>query len=261
MKKKIVTMMLISSTIVMTACSGPNNPDSEQQPTVTITEAPTITDIPEATENPDTTETSVNAQESDSVTNSNENISESTQNTEDIESQVSIQAIPDEDGHVAVFMTNNSTSIIDELDAQILYKDATGTTIDMDEDFHDMVLPGSTVVSQMGAPDSYDNFETSFTVETGIYPTYENHAADVQINANQGEDCVIIEITNTGSVDIEEIEYIVLLYRGDTLVSVGYSQDIYDVKAGQTVTEKENTYGKEYDRFEVYLNQAHTFGL
>ena len=40
-----------------------------------------------------------------------------------------------------------------------------------------------------------------------------------------------------------------------------YPQDIMDVQSGETVTEKINTYGEEYDRFEIYLNQAHTFGL
>lgn len=248
MRRRILVILMSCMLVLSFAACGNGSDGSDNGSVTEETEDVSV----ESAEEESDAEISANAQESNSG---------SAQNTEDIESQVSIQAIPDEDGHVAVFIANNSASVIDGLEAQILYKDATGATIDMDEDSHDMVLPGSTVVSQMDAPDSYDRFETSFTVEIGIYPTYENHATDIQIDANQGEDCVIVEITNTGSVDIEEIEYIVLLYREDTLVSVGYSHDIYDVEAGQTVTEKESTYGKEYDRFEIYLNQAHTFGL
>lgn len=178
-----------------------------------------------------------------------------------VQQQVEVRAVPTLDGEVCTFITNNSDTIIDELSVQVLYKDDAGNTMDMDESGHDMVLPGSTVVSQMDAPDSYATIETTVSVELGVNPGYENHATDVQINANQGEDCIILEITNNSSVDIEEIEYIVVLYKGDTLVSVKNPNDIYDVAAGQTITQKENTYNEDYDRFEVYLNQSHTFGI
>lgn len=249
MKKKIVALVLCGLLAAsLSACSN-NNHNNNSASSKLI--SPNATEVPEKLDELGELE---DHEESPSV-------SSSAPANENFESQISIQALPDEDGHVAVFITNNSNTIIDELEAQILFKDASGATVDMDDDGHDMVLPGSTVVSQMDAPDSYDHFETSFTAEVGTNPSYENHAADVQINANQGEDCIIIEITNNGTVDIEEIEYIVLLYKGDNLVSVGYSSDVYDLKAGQTVTEKENTYSADYDRFEVYLNQAHTFGL
>ena len=62
-----------------------------------------------------------------------------------------------------------------------------------------------------------------------------------------------------------------LLYKGQELVTVTYPQDIYDLGAGQTTTEKISVYdcetydnlkyGSDYDRIEVYLNQAHTFGF
>ena len=178
-----------------------------------------------------------------------------------IQQQIEVRAVPTLNGDVCTFITNNSDTVIDELSIQVLYKDDTGNTIDMDEDGHDMILPGSTVVSQMDAPTSYATIETGVSVELDVNPSYENHAADVQINANQGEDCVILEFINNSSVTIEEIEYIIVLYKGDALVSVENPNDIYDVAAGQTITEKVSTYNKDYDRFEVYLNQAHTFGI
>lgn len=185
----------------------------------------------------------------------------SEEDVDNVLEKISVVAKPTLDGTFCVFITNGSESIIDELDIQIHYKDAQGSIIDMDEDGHDMVLPGYTVVSRMDAPDSYVDFDTDVSIELGVNPRYENHSEQVSISANQGDDCVIIQITNNSDVNIEEIEYAVVLYKGDDIVEVCYPQDVCDVGAGKTVVEKESTYRADYDRFEVYLNQAHTFGL
>ena len=124
-----------------------------------------------------------------------------------------------------------------------------------------MVLPGSTVVSRLEAPESYTDYEIEIKVELGINPKYENHAADVTVNSNQGDKCIIVEITNNAKISIDEIEYIAVLYKGEQIVTVKYPQDVMDVASGKTITEKVDTYIEDYDRFEIYLNQAHTFGL
>lgn len=124
-----------------------------------------------------------------------------------------------------------------------------------------MVLPGSTVVSRLEMPDSYADYEIETTVQLGINPSYENHADEVEVKANQGEKCIIVEITNNADVSIDEVEYIAVLYKGDEIVTVEYPEDIMDVPIGKTVTKKVETYDEEYDKFEVYLNQAHTFGF
>lgn len=72
---------------------------------------------------------------------------------------------------------------------------------------------------------------------------------------------MIVQITNNSDVDIDEIEFAVVLYNGDEIASIPYPEDVTNVKSGSTITEKVSTYGDEYDRFEVYLNQAHTFGF
>ena len=180
---------------------------------------------------------------------------------ETVRQDVDVKVVPTADGLMCAFITNNSEVTIDELGLQINYKDDTGTTIDMDEDWHDMVLPGSTVVSRLDAPEQYADYEVQTSVELGVHSTYENHAEKVEVKSNQGDKCIIVEITNNADVDIDEIEYIAVLYQGDEIVTVEYSQDIYEVSAGETVTEKIDTYSEEYDSFEIYLNQAHTFGF
>ena len=52
----------------------------------------------------------------------------------EVYNQIAIQAIPTQDGLVAVFVTNDSTTIIDDLELTIEYLDESGTTIDLDTD-------------------------------------------------------------------------------------------------------------------------------
>lgn len=191
-------------------------------------------------------------------------ISEGESDLEDADAvldQVQVEAVQTLDGLMCLFVTNNSQSTIDELDVQINYKDGNGSTIDMDDDGFDMVLPGSTVVARMEAPESFSDYEIEASVELGSNPSYKNHANDIEIKSNQGDQCIIVEITNNSDVDIDEIEYIAVLYQGDKIATVEYPEDVMDVSSGDTVTEKIETYNEEYDHFEIYLNQAHTFGF
>ena len=199
----------------------------------------------------------------DSIQNESGAVSQADSNQIDEEKVlevVEVKAVPTLDGLMCVFITNNSQTIVDELDIQINYKDETGTTIDMDEDGHDMVLPGSTVVSRLEAPESYSDYEIVKNIELGVNTNYENHASEVAVTSNQGDHCIIVEITNNSQVTINEIEYIAVLYSGDQIVTVEYPEDIMDVNAGEKITDKVDTFDTEYDRFEIYLNQAHTFG-
>jgi len=175
--------------------------------------------------------------------------------------QIDIKYIPTADGYICVFIKNNSDVVIDELEIQALFKDDAGVTISTDSDGHDMVLPGYTVVSMKEAPEEYSDIVIEKNIELGVNPTYENHSAEVQLNAHDGSDGIIIEITNNSSVSIEEIEYVVVYYLGDQLVSVGYPEDVYNIDPGRTITEEVSPYNINYDRYEVYLNQAHSFGF
>lgn len=191
-------------------------------------------------------------------------ISEEESNLEDVDAvfdQVQVEAVQTLDGLMCLFITNNSQTIIDELSVQINYKSDDNTTIDMDEDGFDMVLPGYTVVSRMDAPEAFSDYTIEASIELGSNPTYQNHSNDMQVNSNQGDQCIIVELTNNSDVSIDETEYIAVLYQGDQVATVEYPEDIMDIAPGDTVTEKIDTYGEEYDHFEIYLNQAHTFGL
>ncbi len=81
------------------------------------------------------------------------------------------------------------------------------------------------------------------------------------MKSNLGNNVVIIQITNNSNVEIEEFEYIVVFYKGNDISSVSFPKDAYDISPKKTITEKVETYGLDFERFEVYVNQAHTFGL
>lgn len=251
MKKKIVALLIASLIVSATAC-GTDETTAGKEPDKQAEIKP---------DNPDVPKTDSSKSDTTNVPDSAEETETPSISADSVQQQVDIRAVPTSEGNVCAFITNNSDTIIDELDVQILYKDESGATIDIAEDGHDMVLPGSTLVSRMDAPDTYASLESSAIVELGVNPNYENHAANVELNTNEGDDCVIVEIKNTGSIDIEEIEYILVFYKGDTVSFVTYPEDVRDVKAGDVITEKVDIYGRDYDKYEIYLNQAHTFGL
>ena len=201
-----------------------------------------------------------------------EHSSGATQSVEEVSKQLDVKAEVTKDKQVVLFITNNSETVIDELDVKLNYVDANGMVIDQDSDGHDMILPGRTVVSKMDTPSSeFADAQVEYEVQLNVYPSYINHSDKVEISSNPGDDCVIVQVKNNDSVSIDEVEIIVLLYKGQELVTVTYPQDIYDLGAGQTTTEKISVYdcetydnlkyGSDYDRIEVYLNQAHTFGF
>ena len=165
------------------------------------------------------------------------------------------------DGYLCVFIKNNSDVVVDEIEVQALFKDDAGVTISTDRDGHDMVLPGYTVVSRIKAPDEYADVVFEKNIEIGVHPNYKNHSQEVQLEAHDGSDGIIVEITNNSDVSIDEIEYVVVYYQGDQIVSVSFAQDVYHVDPGKTVTEEISPWGIEYDKYEIYLNQAHTFGF
>lgn len=194
------------------------------------------------------------------------------ESAEEVSKQLEITAKPTQDGQVAVFITNNSQTIIDELEVKINYLDSNNMVIDQDTDGHDMVLPGYTVVSKMDVPSvEFADAQIEYNIELNAHRNYVNHSEDVVISSNPGDGCVMVQITNNSDVNIDEIEIDVVLFKGEDVVTITYPQDIYDLGAGQSTTEKVDVYsvktfsnlvyGTDYDRIEVYLNQAHTFGF
>jgi len=191
---------------------------------------------------------------------------------EEVSKQLDITAVATQDGEVAVFITNNSNTIIDDLEVKVNYLDSNNMVIDQDTDGHDMILPGYTVVSKMDVPSvEFADAQIEYSIELNTYSSYVNHSDEVVITSNPGDGCVIVQVTNNSDVSLDEVEFDVVLFKGEDVVAIMYPTDIYDLGAGQSTTEKVDTYsartldnftyGKDYDRIEVYLNQAHTFGF
>ena len=172
-------------------------------------------------------------------------------------SNLDVHLFPTEHGEICGFITNVSDQIIPDMGIQLNYKNKKGETIKTDRDGHDVVLPGYTVVSRFDCPKEFSNITLEFT--WGSAPGWVNHSEYVHIETNIGENNIILEITNNWDNKISEIEYDVILYKKDRIVEILYPQDVIGVEPGITVTKEESTWGQEFDRYEVYLNQAHTF--
>ena len=235
MKRIIIIALVAAMAFATTACgSNSNIENTTGMVSQEITEQPTTVEI---------TDTSIG------TSNNNKN---------KIQNNIKVETKIAQDGLMCAFITNNNNVVIDELELQVNFYDSNNNIIDLDEDGHDMILPGATVASRIDTPNNYDHFDTKVSIELGVHEDYENHSKDIDLSYNLGEDCVIIQITNNSDVEIDEIEYIVLLYKDNELVTVESPDDVYDVAVGDTITEKVYT-PETHDRAEVYLNQAHTF--
>ena len=195
------------------------------------------------------------------------NSSPNSNNPDDAEKKIEVKAIPTEGGDLCVFLTNHNDYVIDELDVEVVFFDASGNMIATDSDGHDMLLPNATVVSRLVLPDKYDKFETNVTVELDVNPYYSNHSENIEITQNITDTGAIARVKNNDSTTIDEIEIIAVFYNGDQIVSVSYPIDIYNLRPGKTDTVDFSCYssktfeGLKFDKAEIYLNQAHTFGF
>lgn len=94
---------------------------------------------------------------------------------------------------------------------------------------------------------------------------YRNWVDGFTVESNIGDNNVTMKFTNDNEVDVEELEYIVLFYTNGELTRITFPQDVSDVTSGNTVIKQEDgsyNYGQNgFDDYEIYINQAHTFGL
>lgn len=163
------------------------------------------------------------------------------------------------EGDIAVFIKNNNDFVIPDLDVQVLfYKD--GNITDTDEDGHDVLVPGNTVASKIDTPDDYDEYEVNVDVGWKYATSYKNWIYNIKVNSNIGDDGVIIQFENVGEVDIDELEYKVVFYKSGEIAEITYDNDITDFEAGSKIVEDVSAYGTSFDDYEIYINQAHTFG-
>lgn len=207
-----------------------------------------------------TTESIANTDDQNTEYDRNEEIyrEEAPGSEENILQSVMIESEKTNNGDIVVFITNNNPYSIPDLDVQaVFYKD--GKIIDTDTDGHDVLVPENTVVSKLDSPDDYDNYEVKVTVNWNYAPSYRNWIYNLNVNSNVGEDGIIIQFENAGNIDIDELEYIVVFYNDNVVSDTSHPEDIRDVKAGSVVIEKVPAYRIEFDGYEIYINQAHTF--
>lgn len=191
----------------------------------------------------------------------------------EVTAELDVKVAVTDDNKAAVFITNNSRTVIDWLEVQMEYLDENGQVIDLSQDMKEVVLPGHMVVSRLEIPSvKFADARIRYVVHLdGMYSRYVNHADEVAIACNAGNDCVIVQAKNNSAVSIEYAEYIVALYKGDRLVSLCYPEYIFQLAPGQSATQKvyayseltfdNYIYGTDYDRIEVYLNQAYSYGI
>ncbi len=191
----------------------------------------------------------------------------------EVTAELDVKVVTTDDKKAAVFITNNSRTVINWLEVQMEYLDENGQVIDLSQDIKETILPGHMVVSRLEIPlVKFADARIRYIVHLdGMYSWDVSHIDEVGIACNVGNGCVIVQTKNNSAGAIDYIEYIVALYKGGKLVSLCWPECIYSLASGQSTTQKVYTYndltldnyiyGTDYDRAEVYLNQAYSYGM
>lgn len=181
--------------------------------------------------------------------------------TENLADKVSVKWETTSDRDVCVFLSNESAKIIPHVSGQVLYKDSEGKTVDITEFSFDAVLSGTTVVHCAYAydvTDTWETYEVTYSLDMDWDVGDKNHADKCTVSSNVGDGNIIVEIKNNAGVKLDEVDYVVVFYKNDEVVYAAYPENRYEIsiESGATNTSKADTRGREYDRYEVYLNEA-----
>lgn len=254
MKKKLATLM-IAACVLAGGCGSEAQEKETESGNVSEKQEKDVADSNSDEEN---SLTSDGEEKKTNKSSGSVYFSEMPDSEENILKNIGIVGEKSKDGKVVVFVTNNNEYVIPDMELQVLFKKGE-KIVDTGEDGHDVLVPGNTVVSSLDAPEDYDNFEISASVDWEYGAEYRNWIYNLNIESNIGEDGVVIQFENAGEIDIEELEYIVVYYKNGKIVQTSYEEDVYDFKSGKKIVEKSDTYGTKFDEYEVYINQAHTF--
>lgn len=162
------------------------------------------------------------------------------------------------DDLLMVVLTNNNSFAIPDLDVQAIFYN-NGKMIGSEKDGHDAFLPGHSVASRLEIPAEATEFEISIDVDWDYGTSYRNWTDQVSVESNIGSKCVMISFTNNSDTDIDELEYVVALYKNGKFVDMLFPKDIYDVRSGEIIVEEASTYSRDFDDYKIYINQAQTF--
>lgn len=191
----------------------------------------------------------------------------------EVTAELDVKVAVTDDNKAAVFITNKSRTVIDWLEVQMEYLDENGQVIDLSQDIQELVLPEHMVVSSLEIPKvEFADARIQYMAHLdGMCSLEVNHLDEVEIACNAGNNCVIVQAKNNSAETIDYMKYIVALYKGDKLVSLCHPGYISSLASGQSATQKiyayseltydNYIYGTDYDRIEVYLNQAYSYGI
>lgn len=181
---------------------------------------------------------------------------------DEIEKQITVKLVETDsiDWHgVGVLLTNNSPETIGDLEIQLLFYNESNNVISADSCYHRSVLPGSTVVSYIEAPNSYAKYDYNLVLDVDTY-SFENLAKDIEVKTNIGDECIILHITNNANDTINELQYAVVFYKDEKIVDVTNGIDLgKDIDAGETIIEECSTWETNYDSYTVYINHAYCY--
>lgn len=163
--------------------------------------------------------------------------------------------------YLVLALTNISNETIPDIDLQIIFYNENGGIIAIEDDEHDVVLSGSTVVTTKRIGDEALNYASvEVAIDTERYTnTYTNHAESLDIVGDVSGDNVFLQVTNNAKKTISEVEIVVVYYKNGVIAGVD-DDEVYDLAVGKKHIFEFSGYKTcGADEYKVFINQAHTW--
>lgn len=168
---------------------------------------------------------------------------------------------------IYVFVTNNSKYKVNSIQLKLTLKDADGKKVDYQENSLEQVLAGSTVVRKFITETDYEDYEIQEEIDANSIIYSDNYAEDVSVESNRSGNNIIVDCTNNGECDIDNLNCVVVVYKEGKVVdsedfyySISDIEGVYDFKKGTTETIKyEIPEGVSFDDYKIFINGAYVY--
>ena len=156
--------------------------------------------------------------------------------------------------HFLVIKNNSSKTV--KIDSNCTALDSSGTVIGADSS--ELYALGSDcesiLIDYFDSVSGIDKYEYTLNVKED--PFYDSIIQDITVETSVQEDKVIISCTNNGTEAAEFVEAYALFFSNGELIGYGstyITDDDSELKAGSTISEQIEIYGKSFDDVNIYI--------
>lgn len=164
-------------------------------------------------------------------------------------------------GNLVVFAINSNDSVVD-MDIEVEFYDADGTSVGSDSSCLNGVGAGAEIAVEMfSTPESFDSYKIDIDVEPTTNVSYFDQ---VELTHNNNGEEIVVQVKNNSQDVIDYTNVSVVYYQGDEVVGFNYDLE-FSTETGESSNfilyfPYDNNYDDvSFDSYKVFINEAYSF--